>query len=164
MLFLFSLAIALFTAFLLDKPLKKYSAAFYLSAALLTVTSVVIKQADVVISNSFVRDYLLAMFTRGALGAAFWAVVMWAGALPNGSAPIKKLMPIRGELSITAAILTLSHVVTYGIQYISDIIRDWFWRRSQGFHYNKYSLSHNGSDNAAADSYVIQGSQKKDER
>lgn len=124
MLFLFALAITLITAFLLDKPLKKSPSAFYLSAAVLTVVSVAIKQADVTVSNEFVREYLLAMFTRGALGAAFWAVVMWAGALPNGSAPIKRLMPIRGELSITAAILTLSHVVTYGIQYISDIIRD----------------------------------------
>ena len=124
MLFLFALAIALTVAFLLDKPLKKHPAVFYITAAVLTAATIVIKRSDVSISNEFVRDYLLAMFTRGALGGAFWAVVMWAGALPNGSAPIKKLMPIRGELSITAAILTLSHVITYGIQYISDIIRD----------------------------------------
>ena len=124
MLFLFALVFALFTAFLLDRPLKKHPLAFYLTAAVLTVISVAVKQSDMAVSNSFVRDYLLAMFTRGALGAAFWAIVMWAGALPNGTAAIKKLMPIRGELSITAAILTLSHVTAYGIQYISDIIRD----------------------------------------
>lgn len=124
MLFIISLAIALFTAFFLDKQLKRHPGAFYAAAAVLTVVSVAVKQADVTISSGFVRDYLLAVFTRGSLGAAFWAVVMWAGALPNGTFAIKKLMPIRGELSITAAVLTLSHVVTYGIQYISDIIRD----------------------------------------
>jgi len=123
MLLLISLAIALFTAFFLDKQLKKHPAVFYITAAVLTVASVAVKQADITISNEFVRDYLLAVFTRGAMGAAFWAVVMWAGALPNGTFAIKKLMPIRGELSITAAVLTLSHVITYGIQYISDIIR-----------------------------------------
>ena len=123
MLFLISLAAAIIVAFLLGKPLKKRPAAFYITAALLTVASIVITQSDMTISNRFVHDNVLGIFSRGALGAAFWAVVMWAGALPNGSAPIKKLMPIRGELSITAAILTLYHIVTYGMMYISNLIK-----------------------------------------
>ena len=122
MLFLIALFIAILIAFCLDKPLKKCPAAFYISAAVLTVASVIIIQSDVTITSRFVRDYVLGIFSRGALGTAFWAVVMWAGALPNGSAPIKKLMPIRGELSITAAILTFSHIITYGVQYITNLI------------------------------------------
>ena len=122
MLFLIALLIALLIAFCLDKPLKKCPAAFYVTAAVLTAASVVVTQSDVTISSRFVREYVLGIFSRGALGTAFWAVVMWAGALPNGSAPIKKLMPIRGELSITAAILTFSHIITYGITYISNLI------------------------------------------
>lgn len=123
MLFLTALFIAIFIAFCLDKPLKKYPAAFYIAAAVLTAVSVVFTQSDITVSNRFVRDYVIGIFSRGALGTAFWAVVMWAGALPNGSAPIKKLMPIRGELSITAAILTFSHIITYGTMYISNLIR-----------------------------------------
>ncbi|SFW50547.1 FMN-binding protein [Ruminococcus flavefaciens] len=123
MLFLTALFIALLIAFCLDKPLKKCPAAFYISAAVLTVASVVITQFDINISSRFVRDNVLGIFSRGALGTAFWAVVMWAGALPNGFAPIKKLMPIRGELSITAAILTFSHIITYGVQYITNLIK-----------------------------------------
>lgn len=123
MLFLIALFIAVITAFCLDKPLKKCPAAFYVTAAVLTMTSVVITQSDINISSRFVRDYVLGIFSRGAMGTAFWAVVMWAGALPNGSAPIKKLMPIRGELSITAAILTFSHIITYGLTYISNLIK-----------------------------------------
>ena len=123
MLFLIALIIALLIAFLLDKPLKKCPAAFYVTAAVLTVASIALVQSDISISSRFVRDYVIGIFSRGALGAAFWAIVMWAGALPNGSAMIKKLMPIRGELSITAAIITLSHVVSYGMQYISNLIK-----------------------------------------
>lgn len=123
MLFLTALFIALLIAFCLDKPLKKCPAAFYIPAAVLTVASVVIAQSDINISSRFVRDYFLGIFSRGALGTAFWAVVMWAGALPNGSAPIRKLMPVRGELSITAAILTFSHIITYGVQYITNLIK-----------------------------------------
>ncbi|SEL41260.1 DMSO/TMAO reductase YedYZ, heme-binding membrane subunit [Ruminococcus sp. YRD2003] len=123
MLFLISLAIALTVAFLLDKPLKKRPAVFYITAGVLTVVTIIIEQSDIEITSRFIRDYVLGIFTRGALGAAFWAVVMWAGALPNGSAPIKKLMPIRGELSITAAILTFSHIITYGMIYITNLIK-----------------------------------------
>ncbi|MBP5579735.1 MAG: FMN-binding protein [Ruminococcus sp.] len=123
MLFLISLAIALIVAFLLGKPLKKCPEAFYITAAVLTAVSVVVTQSDVNVSSRFVRDYVLGIFSRGALGTAFWAVVMWAGALPNGSSPIKKLMPVRGELSITAAILTFSHIITYGMTYISNLIK-----------------------------------------
>ncbi|WP_072950711.1 FMN-binding protein [Ruminococcus flavefaciens] len=122
MLFIISLIIALFTAFILDKPLKKCPAAFYISAALLTAASIYVSQSDISITNRIVRDYVLGIFSRGALGAAFWAVVMWTGALPNGSAPIKKLMTIRGELSITAAFLTFSHIVTFGLQYVRNLI------------------------------------------
>ena len=122
MLFLIAIFIALAIAFCLDKPLKKYPAAFYVTAVVLTVASVFVSQSDIVISSRFVRDYILGIFSRGALGTAFWVIVMWAGALPNGSASIKKLMPIRGELSITAAILTFSHIITYGMQYITNLI------------------------------------------
>ncbi len=122
MLFIISLIIALFTAFILDKQLKKRPVIFYIAAAVLTAASIIIAQSDITISNSFVRDYALGIFSRGALGAAFWAVVMFTGALPNGSAPIKKLMPVRGELSITAAVLTLSHIVTFGIRYVSSLV------------------------------------------
>lgn len=122
MLFIISLVIALFIAFCLDKPLKKCPAAFYVTAAALTVASIVVTQSDITISSRFVRDYVIGIFSRGALGAAFWAVVMWTGALPNGSAPIKKLMTIRGELSITAAVLTLAHIITFGMLYLRNLI------------------------------------------
>ena len=122
MLFLISLFIAILIAFCLDKPLKKRPAAFYITASVLTVASIAVTQSDITISSRFLRDYVLGIFSRGALGAAIWAVVMWAGALPNGSAPIKKLMPVRGELSITAAVLTLAHIITFGMQYIKNLI------------------------------------------
>ena len=123
MLFLISLIIALLTVFLLDKPLKRHPAVYYVTAALLTAASVIIMQSGVSIPSRFVREYIIGIFSRGALGVGFWAVVMWAGALPNGSYPIKKLMPIRGELSIIAAILTLSHIITFGWQYIANFMK-----------------------------------------
>ena len=54
------------------------------------------------------------LLERGGLAGALFVLVMFAGAFPNGSAPIKKLMPIRGQLSIVASILTLGHNAAYG--------------------------------------------------
>ena len=122
MLFIVSLVLALFTALFLDRQLKSKPAVFYISAAVLTAASIIVSQSSITVSSPFIRDYVIGMFSRGALGAAFWAIVMWTGALPAGSAPIKKLMPIRGELSITAAVLTLAHIVTFGMRYITSII------------------------------------------
>jgi DMSO/TMAO reductase YedYZ heme-binding membrane subunit/uncharacterized protein with FMN-binding domain len=49
---------------------------------------------------------------------------MWAGAMPNGSIPIKKIMPIRGELSIFAALLTLGHNIGFGRTYFVRLFTD----------------------------------------
>jgi DMSO/TMAO reductase YedYZ heme-binding membrane subunit/uncharacterized protein with FMN-binding domain len=51
------------------------------------------------------------------LAGALFVIVMVTGALPNGSKAIKLLMPIRGQLSIIACILTLGHNIAYGKTY-----------------------------------------------
>ena len=123
MLFLISLAIAIIFSCCCDKILKKHPVPCYITAAVLTAAVILISQLELV-KDPFIRNSVLGIFSRGALGGAFWAVVMFAGALPNGSAPIKKLMPIRGELSIMAATITLSHIITYGMKYITSIINN----------------------------------------
>ena len=59
--------------------------------------------------SALLLDWVLPLFTKGAISAAFWALVMWAGALPRGSRAGKRLLAARGELSIFAAVLTLCH-------------------------------------------------------
>ena len=65
----------------------------------------------------FVKNNILGIFAKGSLGTAMFVAVMYAGALPKGSKLIAPLMKIRGELSITAAILVLCHNFTYGMTY-----------------------------------------------
>lgn len=62
-----------------------------------------------------------------------FVVVMYTGALPKGNKLIAPLMKIRGELSITAAILVLCHNFTYGITYFKMLLLS---RR----HYQQHSL------------------------
>lgn len=119
MLFLIALIIAFTFAFFCEKPLKKYPYIFYSAAALLTVVMAFLPSVDTHNLPVFMNTYILGLFTRGALATALWCVVMIAGALPNGSVSIKKLMPIRGELSIFTAILTLGHNIGYGRTYFT---------------------------------------------
>ncbi len=65
----------------------------------------------------FVKNNILGIFAKGSIGTAMFVAVMYAGALPKGSKLIAPLMKIRGELSITAAILVLCHNFTYGMTY-----------------------------------------------
>lgn len=122
MLFIIALALTLCLVYFGDKLLKKHPVSFYIAGIVITVAVVIISQTDVMRTlPESVRNYVIGIFSKGSLAAALWCVVMWAGAFPNGSAPIKKIMPIRGELSILASAVTLSHIVTYGIQYIKTL-------------------------------------------
>ena len=114
MLLIIALVIAsLFVYFLKDK-LKKYPNIFYIGAAVVTI---VIFSLRTVAMPQFVRQNIVGIFAKGTIGTAFFIIVMITGALPRGSKLIGPLMRIRGELSIMAAILVLSHNLTYGMTY-----------------------------------------------
>lgn len=111
MFFLISLVLAFAFAFVFAKPIKKNPAVFYIIAVLFCIFSAVV---DIRSLPQWIADYIAPFFTKSLFATGLWAVVMWTGAFPNGSGLIKKLMPIRGELSIMAAVLTFGHNIGYG--------------------------------------------------
>ncbi len=118
MRFLIALILAtLFVIFAKDS-LKKHPNVFYAIAGVISLIGIIGQVCGLFSSlPSWVNSYVVQLFTQGALSTALWCAVMWANAFPNGSKPIKQLMPIRGELSIFACILTLGHNIGYGISY-----------------------------------------------
>ncbi len=121
MLFLLALVLAGLFAYTGRHILKKHANLFYILAAVL---SIVVTVFDFRGAPSFLQNYVIGLFSRGALATALWCVVMWTGALPNGSTLMKAFMPIRGELSILAAILTLGHNMGYGKTYFVRLFTD----------------------------------------
>ena len=114
MLLIISLIIvALFIYFLKDS-LKKHAGIYYIGAAVISIAVFLIGFLPMPL---FLKNNILGIFAKGSLGTAMFVAVMYAGALPKGSKLIAPLMKIRGELSITAAILVLCHNFTYGITY-----------------------------------------------
>lgn len=114
MLLIISLIIvALFIYFLKDS-LKKYANIFYIGAAVISIAVFLLEFLPMPL---FVKNNILGIFAKGSIGTAMFVVVMYTGALPKGNKLIVPLMKIRGELSITAAILVLCHNFTYGMTY-----------------------------------------------
>lgn len=114
MLFILALALAVLFSFTCRKALKKHALIFYVAAAVISAAVAVFDFHGV---PAFVQNYVIGLFSRGAFATGLWCVVMWIGALPNGSAMMKALMPVRGELSIFAAVLTLGHNLGFGKTY-----------------------------------------------
>lgn len=94
--------------------LKKYPYAFYIGAAVITAA---VASGDYSSLPLWVNRYVIGLFSKGALGTSLFIIVMYTGALKNGTKRIAELMKIRGELSIFAAILVLAHNAVYGRVY-----------------------------------------------
>ncbi|WP_027430858.1 ferric reductase-like transmembrane domain-containing protein [Lachnospira multipara] len=116
MVFIVGLILMCVLVWLFADQIKKYPAYFYAGAFILTVISYIVYKN--VTMSEFVKTYLLGIFTTGTLGIADFYIVMFTGALRNGSPLIKKLMMIRGELSILSCILMFAHLAIFGPSYI----------------------------------------------
>lgn len=127
MLFLISLVIAFCFAWFCGGLLRRYPAPFYITALLLSIWAACLTALHINDMPAFLRDWVFGQLTKGTLATACWAVVMWTGALKNGSPAIKRLMPARGQLSIFAALLTLGHAVGYGISYLPRWLQKADW-------------------------------------
>ena len=116
MLFILSLIIAITFAMTGKSTIKRHPYPWYIGALCI---SVFVSRCSFSPELPEFFVVILDLFRRGALACALWCVVMWTGALSNGSFLIKRLMPIRGELSIFAAALTLGHNIGYGRTYFA---------------------------------------------
>ncbi|MBO4458558.1 MAG: FMN-binding protein [Butyrivibrio sp.] len=112
MVFILSLLTAILFVLLFEKPLKRNPIPFYVVSALISV-AIIILQLQNVSFGGYVGKYLYPMLSNAGLGAAFFVLVMYAATFENGSYPAKLLIPIRGQLSIIASILTLAHVFSF---------------------------------------------------
>ena len=118
-----SLAAALLTAWFGADAIRKRPQVWYAASALLSVLTAALSAAGAHPAG-FAGRYLWPPLYSGSLACAFFMIVMWTGAIPNGSAPMKRLMPIRGELSVITSILVFGHALRYLLSYGSLWLRD----------------------------------------
>ena len=117
MAFLISLVPALILCLPLGKRLRARPLPFYCAAVLLDLAVAVCTFAGVRFPGWF-GNWVWPIFARGALAGAIFVLVMVTGAFPKGSWGMKRLLPIRGQLSILASILAVGHNVAYSKTYL----------------------------------------------
>lgn len=118
MLFVLALVLAAFFVFTSKRFLKKHQyLCYFMAIAFAGAIFAGIASGMVFHLPSWLRDWFVPLFSRGAFPTALFVIVMYTGALPNSSKLIRVLMPVRAELSILASLLTLTHNATYGITY-----------------------------------------------
>lgn len=98
--------------------LKKHPYPFYIGAAILTL---IVFLGDFSGAPVWVDHMIISLFSRGALGTSLFTIVMYTGAMKNGTKRVEELRKVRGELSILAAILVLAHNLTYGKVYFAAL-------------------------------------------
>ena len=123
MIFLISAVIALIFILFCDKAVRRHPVPFYIGTTVISILTVTLTWLNAEMPF-VIYTYIWPIFSRGGLAGAFFIIIMLTGAFPNGSAPIKRLMPIRGQLSVIASILTIVHNTAYGKTYFVKLFTD----------------------------------------
>ena len=63
------------------------------------------------------NEYFMNIFARGIFSTATFMVVMFLGTITKHSKLSRKLMSVRGEISIIGSLIVLSHNVVFGVTY-----------------------------------------------
>lgn len=118
MVLLFSLVLASLLIFLLGSAIRKHQGLAYLLTTVLACGACAVSWLGLTKPLEGVPLALCNVFLQGGLAGALFIYIMYAGALPATSQIRKRVMPIRGPLSIMASILTLGHNAGYARYYV----------------------------------------------
>lgn len=117
MTFIITLLILLLISTKFSNQIRKYATSIYIITVIISILSIVLIKGQ--ISNEyiyFLNKYVIQNITKGTVTLALFTIVMYTGVLEKSK--IKgKLMSVRGELSIIACIITLTHNILYGFRY-----------------------------------------------
>lgn len=113
--FLISIILTALLIFIGRKFIKKHSILCYIVTGIISLLIIITSYSGAISSfPPFIKNNIIPLFTKSTFATSIFVVVMYTGALKNGSKLMKILMPIRAELSIIASILTLAHNISFG--------------------------------------------------
>lgn len=98
--------------------IKKYPVIFYL--VVYAWTGFVVYYYNMGFDRNFptwFNEYFMKIFSRGIFATASFMIVMFLGTITKHNDFSKKLMAIRGEMSIMASLLVFSHNIIFGLRY-----------------------------------------------
>ena len=115
---LIALVVAAVFAYACADVLKKHPVPFYIAFALVGAVYVSGVLAQSVPSAELA---LMPFLRRASLAFGLFTVVMFVGVLPESNAVRKRLVPVRGPLSLLGTILIIVHILGYAATYMAAI-------------------------------------------
>lgn len=109
--------------YLFAEQIRKNALILYIGTYIITALVVMIQSYQ--LSEGWtlsISHFVLSLFTRGVLSVATFVWVMYAGVFVRQNTFSKKLLLIRGEISIIGCILALGHNLIFGWSYFPFMI------------------------------------------
>ncbi len=115
---LIALVFAVLFSFAFRNAIRKVPVVFYIIAVIIDAVFLFHILSNISVeANRLIQPY----FYKGLFSYGLFTVVMFIGAFSRSSWIRKYLQPIRGELSVIAAILMYGHVVNYAGSYLVQV-------------------------------------------
>ena len=114
------IAITLFYILFAD-IIKKYPVLFYMATDVLIIPVVLYYQTKFYKNMPILfTKYIMDIFQRGIFSTVTFMIVMFLGVVTTHNKYTRKLMSIRGEMSIIGCFAALCHNVAFGIRYFVE--------------------------------------------
>lgn len=119
------IAITLFYILFAD-IIRKYPIPFYLATYILIIPVIWYYETKVYkIMPEWVTKYIMDIFQRGIFSTVTFMIVMFLGVVVTHNNVTKRLMKIRGELSIIGCFAAICHNVAFGIRYFVEFFTNY---------------------------------------
>ena len=101
--------------------IKKYPILFYMATYILIIPVVLYYQTKFYKNMPiWFTKYIMDIFKRGIFSTVTFMIVMFLGVITTHNKYTRKLMSIRGEMSIIGCFAAICHNVAYGIRYFVE--------------------------------------------
>lgn len=97
--------------------IKKYSVGFYIGFYLVIVGMILVYSRGIYGTLPDGAKFFTDLFQRGVISTATFIIVMFLGTVTTHNSFSRRLMQIRGEISIIGCLMALTHNILFGITY-----------------------------------------------
>ena len=104
--------------------LKKYTKTFYIGFYLVILGMLLINSSGYYQKLDPVLKFYVDLFQRGVISTAIFIIVMYLGVFTKHNDITKRLSRIRGEISIIACLMALTHNILYGVRYFVNFFKN----------------------------------------
>ena len=109
--------------YLTSDMLKKYSLAFYVGFYAMMLLMIGINALGYYKNLSPIGKFYIDLFQRGVISTSMFIIIMFIGVFTKHNKLSKTFFTIRGEMSIIACLMALTHNIIFGVVYFVNLFK-----------------------------------------